>query len=145
MKHQQPFIGAYLLLIKNNQLLLEKRLGGILNGKYTPIAGHTESGETVIDAIIREAKEEADINLKADDLEVKVIIQRPSAQYKGTPTDIIDFFIFAENYSGEISNKEPEKCSEIAFYPLNNLPKDTLPHVKKAVQAYFDGQCFLVC
>lgn len=59
MEHQKPLIGAYLLLIKDNKVLMEKKLGGVLDGKYTLVSGHTEEGETVVDAIVREAKEEA--------------------------------------------------------------------------------------
>lgn len=145
MEHQKPLIGAYLLLIKDNQLLLQKRRGGVLDGVYTPIAGHTEENETVIDAIIREAKEEANIKLCKKDLGVKVVIQRPRAFYKGIPTDIIDFFILATTYQGKILNKEPDKCSEIAFYPLNKLPEHTMPHVKKALKAYFNQKNFIIC
>ena len=40
-------------------------------GNIFLVTSHTESGETVKDVIIRDAKEEVDINLKAYDLEVK--------------------------------------------------------------------------
>ena len=143
--NQRPLIGAYLLLIRNDEILLQKRKGGVLDGVYTPIAGHTEKGETVIEAIIREAKEEANINLIEKDLDVKVTVQRPQAFYKGEPTDIIDFFIFAENYEGDIYNNEPNKCAEIEFYPLSNLPEKTMPHVKDAINAYVNNKSFIAC
>lgn len=38
----------------------------------------------------------------------------------------------------------PQKCSDIAFFPLNNLPEKTMPHVKEALEAYFHGQNFIV-
>lgn len=145
MEHQKPLIGAYLFLIKDDKLLLQKRLNGVLDGKYTPIAGHTEEGETVLEAIVREAKEEANIILEEKDLAVKVVMQRPKAPYKGTPTDIIDFFIYTKDYKGDILNCEPEKCSEIDFYSLNNLPESTMPHVKRAIEAYLNKETFVVC
>ena len=45
-----------------NWILLERKKEGILDGQYTIIAGHIEMGESVLDAIIRESKEEAGIN-----------------------------------------------------------------------------------
>lgn len=144
MEHQKPLIGAYLLLIKDNKVLMEKRLGGVLDGKYTLVSGHTEEGETVIDAIVREAKEEANITLNPKELQVKVVVQRPQSYYKGTPTDIIDFFIYAPSFSGDIHNNEPDKCSELIFQPIDNLPVTTMPHVKKALEAFFNGETFLI-
>ncbi|MBQ9035674.1 MAG: NUDIX domain-containing protein [Alphaproteobacteria bacterium] len=145
VKHQQPLIGAYLVLIENNKILLQKRKGGILDGQYSPVAGHTEEGETVIEAIIREAKEEANIILDAKDLKVKVVSQRPNAPYKGTPTDIIDFYILATSYKGKIQNNEPNKCYEFIFSPLDKLPTETISHVKKAIQAYLQNEDFIIC
>lgn len=143
-EHQKPLIGAYLLLIKDNQVLLQKRKSGGLDGKFSLVAGHTEKGENVIEAIIREAKEESNIELDKKDLEVKVIIQRPQASYKGSPTDIIDFFIFASRYGGTIHNNELDKCSELKFFPLDHLPEETLPHVKHAINAYLNKKYFLI-
>lgn len=145
VKHQQPLIGAYLILIENNKILLQKRKGGVLDGQYSPVAGHTEEGETVIDAIIREAREEANIILKAEDLKVKVISQRPNAPYKGTPTDIIDFYILATRYQGKLHNNEPNKCYEFIFSPLDELPKETISHVQKAIKAYLHNEDFIIC
>lgn len=142
--HQKPLVGAYLLLVKDNQVLLQKRKSGVLDGKYSLVAGHTECGENVIQAIKREAEEESNIILNENEIEVKVVVQRPNAFYKGVPTDIIDFFIYAQNYFGEIKNNEPNKCSELKFYPIDNLPEETLPHVKQAIQAYKEHRTFLI-
>lgn len=142
--HQKPLVGAYLLLVKDNKVLLQKRKSGVLDGKYSLVAGHTESGENVLQAIKREAQEESNIILNENDLEVKVVVQRPNAFYKGTPTDIIDFFIYAQNYQGEIKNNEPQKCSELKFCPIDELPVETLPHVKQAIQAYKENRTFLI-
>ena len=64
--HQTPFIGAHLMLIQNNKILLQKRKGGHLDGWYSPVSGHVDKGENIIEALVREAKEEADIILNGD-------------------------------------------------------------------------------
>ncbi len=61
---QKPLIGAYLMLLVDNKVLLQRRKDGYYGGKYSLVAGHTEKGETVIEAIVREAKEESDIILE---------------------------------------------------------------------------------
>ncbi len=142
--NQRPLIGAYLVLIQDEKVLLSKSKSEILAGKYSMIAGHTEKGETVINAIIREAKEEAGIDITPEDLQVVLTMQRPNAPYKGDPTDIIDIFIKATKFSGQIQNNEPEKCEEIVFFDINNLPEQTLPHVKKAIDLIAKNQHFCI-
>ncbi len=133
MENQTPLIGAYLLLITEKGILLSQRGNGQWTGAYSLVAGHTEKGETVIDAIIREAKEEADITLDESDLTVVSAVHRPQADYKGQKTDIIDFFIKAEKYTGTICNMEPEKCKGLSFFALDSLPENVLPQVKEAI------------
>jgi ADP-ribose pyrophosphatase YjhB (NUDIX family) len=145
---QTPLIGAYLLLVIDGKVLLSKRndskYKGEYDGKYSLVAGHTDKGETVIEAVIREAFEEANIEVKAEDLEVKVVLHRPNAHYKGKFVDIIDFFILAKTYGGELKNNEIERCSELAFYPLNDLPKETIPYVREALRAFQKGDVYIV-
>lgn len=134
-KYQRPLIGAYLILLNNKgEVLLSKSNSGQLKGFYSLVAGHTEIGENVFEAIIREAKEEANISLLKKNLEVVSVVHRPNASYKRGHQDIIDFFIKTKIYKGELKNNEPEKCSELAFYPLNKLPQNLLPHVKKVIE-----------
>jgi hypothetical protein len=46
----------------------------------------------------------------------------------------IDVFIKAEKWNGEIKNMEPHKCDDLRWFPLNALPKNTIPHVKHAIE-----------
>lgn len=143
-ENQKAIIGTHLLLVRDNSVLLMKKKGGQLDGLHTFISGHVEKGESVIDALIREAKEEADIDLKHEDLKISVVVQRTNAPYKGDIADIIDFFILCENYSGEIKNNEPEKCDEIKFYKFDSLPDTIAKFVGVALKAYFSGESFII-
>lgn len=145
-EHQKPLIGAYLLLFKDNQILLQKRKSGRLAGQYSLVAGHTEQVEDVIHAIQREAKEESNLLLDEKDLEVRVVVQRPDALYKQETADIIDFFIYADKYQGNLANNEPDKCSELKFFPINQLPDNILPHVKHVIETFFENKhCMIEC
>ena len=143
--NQTAIIGAYLLLFRDKELLLtQKRGGGDRDGIYLPLAGHVEEGETVIEAIIREAKEEANILLEPKNLQVSVVVHRQNSDYFLEKRDIIDFFIYASKYSGEIKNNEPEKCYKIDFYPLDNLPSPLIPHMNLVINAYFTKKFYLI-
>lgn len=53
---------TYLLLIKSGKILLQRRFNtGWKDGKYTLISGHLDGQETIAQAMVREAEEEAGI------------------------------------------------------------------------------------
>jgi len=55
---------SYVILIKNNKILLSRRFNtGFRDGYYGLVAGHGERAESFSKSIIREAKEEANISL----------------------------------------------------------------------------------
>ncbi len=81
--HKVP-ISVNLLLIKNNALLL-----GLRNkvkqdqGLWGFVAGHLEEGESIISAMIREAKEELGIKIKNSDLKLVSVIHGLKPAYVG--------------------------------------------------------------
>lgn len=126
----RAYIAVYLVLIKDGQILLLRRYNtNYENGKYSLVSGHIEGSETAKQAIIRESKEEAGITLKPKDLEVVQVMHRinPHREY-------FDIYLRAKKWTGKITNMEPDKCDELKWYRLDNLPKNTLPEVKLALK-----------
>lgn len=125
---------SYLVLIENNKILLQRRFNtGYEDGKYSLVAGHVDDGETFTEAIIREVKEEAGITLQADDLSVVHIMNR-NIENNGR----IDVFFLAEKYTGDIENKEPNKCDDLSWFDLNDMPDNIIPYIKKAISCIKD-------
>ncbi|MDE2311788.1 MAG: NUDIX domain-containing protein [Patescibacteria group bacterium] len=124
-----------LMLIKDDKILLLKRQNtGYMDGQYGLPAGHLESEESLVSAMIREAKEEAGLELKPEDL-----VFSQSMHRKSTP-DYLTFFFTVENYQGpEPQNTEPEKCSELNWFALDNLPENTIYWVKIGIANYQNG------
>lgn len=81
--------------------------------------------------MIREAKEEADIESVKADLLPATVIHRyyPDQEY-------IDFFFVAKKWNGEPKIMEPDKCDDISWFDLNDLPDNLLPYVKEAIGNY---------
>lgn len=122
---------SYLILLQDNQILLLKRKNtGWMDGHYSLIAGHLDGGETVAQTMAREAEEEAGVRIAHKNLRVVHVMHRKSN------LEYIDFFLVADKWLGEPKNKEPEKCEELRWFPVENLPKNTLPHVKEALKNY---------
>lgn len=62
-------IAVHMLIMDNNKVLLQKRKGSKLwPGYYALPDGHINEGENQYDALIREAKEELDIEIDSKNI-----------------------------------------------------------------------------
>ena len=124
---------CYLLLVKGNKILLLRRFNtGWEDGKYTLISGHLDGSETVKQAMVREAKEEAGINLDPRNLHVVHTMHRKS----NDNLEYIDFFLTADKWQGKPRIMEHDKCDDMQWFSLKDLPKNTLLHIKQAIENY---------
>ncbi len=118
-------ICAYLILENKNSILLSLRQGtGYADGEWNLPSGHVENGETVTQAICREAKEEIGVHIKPEDLEPAHIMYRQSNRTN------VDVFMRCTRWEGEITNCEPNKCGGLQFYPYIALPPETSDYIK---------------
>jgi len=127
-------LAVYLVLVKNRKILLLRRFNtGYEDGNYSFIAGHVDGGETIRQAIKREAEEEAGIKLNLRDIEIIHFMHRrvnfPEIGYR----ERISVFTSVKKWRGQIKNLEPHKCDELSWFPLDNLPKNTIPYIKFAI------------
>lgn len=130
-------VAVYLLLVKDERILLSRRhKTGWEDGMYTLVAGHVDRGETILSAMIREGKEEAGILLDEDDLAVVHVMNRKSNK------PYVDFFIKTTSWEGEPTIIEPSRCDDMQWFPISNLPTNTLPHVVQALEFVQNGIYF---
>lgn len=125
-------VSVHLILIKDNKILLMKRQNtGFADGFYSMPAGKLEPKESVEDAIIRESREEIDIDVKNESLKVIQVMNR-----NGSDRERIDYFFKVDKWNGEIKNNEPNKCSDLRWFDINDLPDNTIPYIKEAIKNY---------
>ena len=84
----------------------------------------------------REAREEAGIEIAPENLRVVGVMHRKSTEER------IDFFLAATEWAGEITNREPTKCDELAWFDLDRLPENVIPYVRRALENYRRGRWF---
>jgi len=126
---------VYLVLIKNNKILLSRRYNtGYFDGNYSFPAGHLDGDETLKQAMIREAKEEIDVILDPADLELIHIMNRRISN-----NERVDFFFKAKKWQGEPKIMESDKCDDLSWFEFNNLPKNIIPYIKQAIDSFFDN------
>ena len=128
---------VHLFLIRDGKVLLLRRCNtGYEDGQYSLIAGHLDGDEEVTAAMIREAREEAGIEIAPENLRVVGVMHRKSTEER------IDFFLAATAWSGEITNREPDKCDQLAWFDLDRLPENVIPYVRRALDNYRYGRWF---
>ena len=125
-------VSVHLMLINDNKILLMRRKNtGFADGFYSMPAGKLEPKESVEDAIIREVEDEININIKNETLKTVQVMNR-----NGSDRERIDYFFTVDRWSGEIKNNEPNKCDDLKWFDINDLPENTVPYIKEAINNY---------
>ena len=130
---------VYLMPIKDNKILLSRRFNtGWMDGKYSLISGHIDGEETVFEAMVREAFEESGLKINPKDLIPATVIHRKS------DVEYIDFFFVVKKWQGTPTIKEPNKCDDLSWYSLDNLPNNLLPFIVEVLNNYQNKIPFFV-
>lgn len=128
-------VDVHLILRKQDKILLLKRQNtGYEDGSYHLPAGHMDGNETVTSALIRESKEEVGIEVDESNLHLVQIMHSMSNSER------MGFFFEVQKWRGEVSNMEPDKCSELAWFNINDLPKPMVPYAFYALTCYKNNQ-----
>lgn len=130
-------VAVHLFFLCGDQILLIRRFNtGYEDGNYSVVAGHVDAGESVVQAAIREAREEAGVTLAPGDLQVVHIMNRKSEDER------IDFFITVHHWVGEVMNNEPHKCDQFLWVPFDCLPLNLIPYVRQGIENYQAGHLY---
>lgn len=128
---------VHLFLVKDDNILLLRRFNtGYEDGRYSVPAGHLDGNERAGDAMAREASEEVGINLKPHDLELIHVMDRKVEEER------VDFFFILKKWEGEPKIMEHDKCDHLRWFPIENLPINTIPYVKAGIEHFRKGIFF---
>lgn len=138
----RPLVGIGVIIKKGNKILLLKRSQRVSHGRgeWALPGGWLELGETFEEATIREVKEEAGLKIKNPRF-VAVFNERG---YLEKDKKHIACLVFVVNFGGgQPKNLEPEKCEEIGWFTLDNLPTPLFKETKKALRCFQKGKFYL--
>jgi 8-oxo-dGTP diphosphatase len=131
---------AHLVLVNDDgQVLLGRRQNtGFADGSFHLPSGHLEPGETLVDALIREAKEETGVTIGPEHVEFAHVMHDASGGGRA------QFFFLVRQWAGTPVNCEPGKCSELAWFALDRLPEPIVAYCAEALARIVAGQRFSV-
>jgi 8-oxo-dGTP diphosphatase len=130
-------VTIHLLFFRYDQVLLLRRFQtGYMDGYYSIPAGHLDGDETVRKAGVREAREEIGVQIDPDDMLFAGVFHRRSDDER------VDFFFHVQKWDGEPVNSEPTKSDDLRWVGMDNLPENTIPYVRQALQNFRSGVLF---
>jgi 8-oxo-dGTP diphosphatase len=116
------------LLNDDGEVLFGKRQNtGFEDGAWHVPSGHLEAAESVVRALVREAKEEIGVVIGEQDVAFAHVMHNSSSGGR------VAFFFTVNTWSGIPENREPDKCSELCWFPLDALPEDMIDYCRVAV------------
>lgn len=125
-----------IFIIKDSKVLLGRRANtGWMDGMLCPPGGHVEKGETPVIAALREIKEELGVSVQAEDLEFACVAARNTS-----PNEYVAYEFIIRDKDYNFQNAEPEKCSELVWVELQELPKDIIDHFRQIITGGIIGQ-----
>ncbi len=138
-KHFKSFSAIFPIILQEKddtiQILLHRRKNtGYQDGKWDIAAsGHVDEGETAKMAVVRECAEELGIDVKIKDLSFVHLSHRVSNTGGRTYYDI---YFVVNKYHGIPKVIEPDKCSELRWFKIDDLPNEIIDIRKIALDNY---------
>jgi 8-oxo-dGTP diphosphatase len=130
---ERPKVGVAVIIRHNHKVLLCLRIGAHGQNTWALPGGHMEAGETPEVTALREIYEETG-------LKINNLIRGPYTNDIFIQEDLhyITLFLIADWQSGEVENKEVDKCLEWRWFEWNNLPEPLFLPVANLLKTGFD-------
>lgn len=113
----RPTVGVQAAVFRGSNVLLQCRANAFGAGTWGLPGGHLEFGESFEAAASRELAEEC--GLKA--LELRTVMLPHNTPYERT--HYVQIAVEVLEWHGEPEIREPDRCSDLAFFPLADLPR----------------------
>ncbi|MFI6045310.1 NUDIX domain-containing protein [Nocardia sp. NPDC051321] len=129
----------HLILRRDGKMLFGQRQNtGFEDGAWHLPSGHLEAGESVVEALIREAREEIGVRIAPQNVHFSHVMHNASSGGR------IAFFFVVDTWNDEPVNREPEKCAAIEWFHLGELPDRMIPYCRAALDGVAAGEKFSV-
>ncbi len=129
--------GGVFIFNNNNEILLTRRAKGARNdvGKWSKPGGTVEYGEKVADALVREVKEELNIDIVMTGYlpHIDHFLSKEKQHW-------VAFNYIAKMIGGTLCNMEPHKCDGVAWFACDRLPENITQTTREPIADYLAGK-----
>ncbi len=139
MSNKVTKVGAGLIIIKDNKVLMSKRKNAHGPGTFAGPGGGLNYMESPKEAVLRELLEECGSELKISEPELLCAVHWE--EY--APIHYIGIGFVADYLSGEAQITEPDKFEGWGWYDLNNLPQPLFGVMASYVDAYQNNKPYI--
>lgn len=132
--HQvQLIVDVYLLLVSEDRILLGRRTNtGYGDGAYEPVSGRLAERETIVEAALRIAQSQADIQVTPAAVSLAHVMHDVSGSGR------IAFFLAVDNWRGE-PHENTKDYGDLCWFPLDALPANMIDRSRVAIRNYAQG------
>ncbi|MBF6169466.1 NUDIX domain-containing protein [Streptomyces gardneri] len=128
---------VHLVLRRGDEVLFGRRKNtGFEDGAWHLPSGHLEAGESVIEALIRESREEIGVAISPADVQFSHVMHNSSSGGR------MAFFFTVRSWQGAPTNLEPDKCHELRWFSADALPDRMIDYCRAAVLHIAEGELF---
>ena len=130
-------VAVHLFLFDGERVLLARRYNtGYEDGKFSVPAGHVEEGESSVQAMVREAREEIGLTLDPGKLLLAHVMHRK------TNRESLDLFFQYHLEAQTPQICEPDKCDLLTWSLIGDLPTNTILYIYQALECVSHGQMY---
>jgi len=87
-------------------------------------------------AAIREAEEEVGVRIEPHEMTFSTVMHRMEGDQED---ERVDFFVQVHRWPGEPFNAEPDKCDDLRWADIHQLPENMVPYVQQALANHHAG------
>jgi len=121
--------------VKDNKILLGKRKNVFGDGHWGLPGGHLEKGETILEAAARELEEETGVKAISSQV-ISVSDANLENNYH------LQIGVLVTKWDGDPQIKEPNKCSELSFFALEELPEPIFISAKPLIEKFIKNALY---
>jgi 8-oxo-dGTP diphosphatase len=132
----RPNVGIHLILTQDEKVLMLQRANtGFADGHWGVPGGRLDEGETLLHGATREAREEVGIDINSDDLAFTHLCHHADLDGQAR----VGVFFTAARWAGTPFNAEPDKCSNLRWFAVKDLPDNTIGYIRTGIHASQNG------
>ena len=138
-ENKRPKVGVGIVVFSEGKILFGKRKNAHGAGCWSTAGGHLEFGETIEECAKRELLEETG-------LEATSLILGPwTNNVIDGNKHYVTIFVFVDQFVGEVSLKEPDKCEGWHWFHWSEIPAPLFPTVAQLFQKIEVEELVRVC